>query len=349
MGSRPEEEVATMSPPGIFNSVTILLLTMSSSMMAQDDPYPACYQFFSTWNQVYENASTGIHSDIASAQSCQLLCVEDEDCVAFSWHFGSDQFDENTCQLFSEIGEETSSCADCVSGPKSCTCSSDVACSVDAEYLVHLQLEVSLEEECQDLCVADPECSWYSWYSSTGDPFQNACAMLSKCVGRQEVDDGSIKSGRAICNNLMRLPLMKFPECTDYYELNSFTRNIKTEQGGVGVNEFCGHQDCCDQVNHPHPPPDCKGSTWYRFAGGAGSRLAETRPGTKHCGTACAGYLFDGHPSEAEGIVSRTVYFECSSNAKYDPVSIEVLNCGDYYVYHLPDTPNCYEGFCGIE
>ena len=46
--------------------------------------------------------------------------------------------------LLSEIGEETSSCADCVSGPKSCTCSSDVACSVDAEYLVHLELEVRL-------------------------------------------------------------------------------------------------------------------------------------------------------------------------------------------------------------
>ena len=61
------------------------------------------------------------------------------------------------------------------------------------------------------------------------------------------------------------------------------------------------------------------------------------------------GYLFDGHPSVAEGIVSRTVYFECSSDAKYDPISIEVLNCGDYYVYHLPNTPNCYEGFCGID
>ena len=91
----------------------------------------------------------------------------------------------------SEIGEETSGCADCVSGPKSCTCSSgtlphlltslylnhltcspqsthftsftspayqcsphlylnhltcssDVSCSVDAEYLVHLQLEVRI-------------------------------------------------------------------------------------------------------------------------------------------------------------------------------------------------------------
>merc|ERR1711962_1813760 len=53
------------------------------------------------------NASSGIHSDIDSAQSCQLLCVQTEDCVAFSWHFGSDQFDENTCQLFSEVGEET--------------------------------------------------------------------------------------------------------------------------------------------------------------------------------------------------------------------------------------------------
>ena len=44
-----------MSPPGIFNSVTVLLLMSSSWAMAQDDPYPACYQFFSTWNQVYEN------------------------------------------------------------------------------------------------------------------------------------------------------------------------------------------------------------------------------------------------------------------------------------------------------
>ena len=112
---------------------------------------------------IVAQATIGIHSDIASAQSCQLLCVQTEDCVAFSWHFGSEQFDENTCQLFSgllsrykisyqkeyilsvsEIGEETSSCADCVSGPKSCTCSSDVACSVDAEYLVHLELEVRL-------------------------------------------------------------------------------------------------------------------------------------------------------------------------------------------------------------
>ena len=62
-----------------------------------------------------------------------------------------------------------------------------------------------------------------------------------------------------------------------------------------------------------------------------------------------SGYLFDGHPTVAEGIVSRTVYFECSSNAKYDPTPIEVLNCGDFYVYHLPNTPNCYEGFCGID
>ena len=52
---------------------------------------------------IVAQATIGIHSDIASAQSCQLLCVETEDCVAFSWHFGSDQFDENTCQLFSGL------------------------------------------------------------------------------------------------------------------------------------------------------------------------------------------------------------------------------------------------------
>ena len=91
----------------------------------------------------------------------------------------------------------------------------------------------------------------YSWFSATGDPFQNACALLSKCVDRQEViywskslikenmkqtmmfllqsqptscsvfkskmllfqvADASVKSGRAICNNLMRY----FPKYKHY-------------------------------------------------------------------------------------------------------------------------------------
>ena len=72
----------------------------------------------------------------------------------------------------------------------------------------------------------------YTWYSATGDPFQNACALLSKCVDREEVSstiifftysgfvsnhalvffshqvsDASIKSGRAICNNFIRYQL----------------------------------------------------------------------------------------------------------------------------------------------
>merc|ERR1711936_930624 len=156
------------SPGVVLSLATSILVSTTGFVLAQDDPYPACYQFFTTWPQASSvNASSGIHSDIDSAQSCQLLCVQTEDCVAFSWHFGSEQFDENTCQLFSEVGEETSSCSDCVSGPKSCTCSQDVACSVDAEYLVHLELEVdqpdlkmnemekvkvALEEECQDMC-----------------------------------------------------------------------------------------------------------------------------------------------------------------------------------------------------
>ena len=76
-------------------------LTFSSS------PTPQCHNdlsksLFNSKN-FFSQASSGIHSDIASAQSCQLLCVETEDCVAFSWHFGSDQFDENTCQLFSGL------------------------------------------------------------------------------------------------------------------------------------------------------------------------------------------------------------------------------------------------------
>ena len=109
--------------PGIISQRTNHLI---KTLTHQLHPWPQALNNQSrTSTLIFPQASSGIHSDIDSAQSCQLLCVQTEDCVAFSWHFGSDQFDENTCQLFSgfpfytftftyfppllEVGKETSS------------------------------------------------------------------------------------------------------------------------------------------------------------------------------------------------------------------------------------------------
>ena len=85
--------------PGIISQRTNHLI---KTLTHQLHPWPQALNNQSrTSTLISPQASSGIHSDIDSAQSCQLLCVQTEDCVAFSWHFGSEQFDENTCQLFS--------------------------------------------------------------------------------------------------------------------------------------------------------------------------------------------------------------------------------------------------------
>ena len=91
--------------PGIISQRTNHLIKTLTHRL---HPWPQALNNQSrTSTLISPQASSGIHSDIDSAQSCQLLCVQTEDCVAFSWHFGSEQFDENTCQLFSGFSFHT--------------------------------------------------------------------------------------------------------------------------------------------------------------------------------------------------------------------------------------------------
>ena len=42
---------AEMFSPGVVSLATSILLSTTGFVLAQDDPYPACYQFFTTWPQ----------------------------------------------------------------------------------------------------------------------------------------------------------------------------------------------------------------------------------------------------------------------------------------------------------
>jgi hypothetical protein len=54
-----------------------------------------------------------------------------------------------------------------------------------------------------------------------------------------------------------------------------------------------------------------------------------------------------GHPSVNDGQVSRTVNFHWSSSCSYWSTTIQVINCGDYYVYQLGAAPECSLRYCG--
>lgn len=86
---------------------------------------------------------------------------------------------------------------------------------------------------------------------------------------------------------------------------------------------------------------------WYRFQNDAGTQMATTCPSTNHCNTQGTGWLNGAHPSEAEGIVTRTVCFNWSGNCCNWSKSIKVVNCGSFYLYELGPSPVCNVRYCG--
>ena len=88
------------------------------------------------------------------------------------------------------------------------------------------------------------------------------------------------------------------------------------------------------------------GSGWFRFEGSAGTRMPTSCPPDYRCGTFSAGWLNGGHPTVADGQVSRQVCFRGSTCCHWS-TNIKVRNCGSYYVYYLSGTPLCALRYCG--
>ena len=106
------------------------------------ESYPMCFKIGISW---VHNTSTTI-PDVPSLEECQSLCLQSLECIAFTWHRVSEDFGSKLCELFPTISETSDECPDCISGPKSCTCSDSVACSFDDQYLIDILTEVATEE-----------------------------------------------------------------------------------------------------------------------------------------------------------------------------------------------------------
>ena len=79
-------------------------------------------------------------------------------------------------------------------------------------------------------------------------------------------------------------------------------------------------------------------SGWYRFMGRAGDRILDYPPTTGsgyRCSTSYPGYLYAQHPRGSDGVVSRTVCFASSGSTCWTTTTIQVKNCGNFFVYKL--------------
>ena len=124
-----------------------------------------------------------------------------------------------------------------------------------------------------------------------------------------------------------KLVIINFLECKSYKTLSEHNR----AQGYKGVVK-------CDR-------PLATG--WYRFTGLAGNKMPDSCVSKYYCGTHAPGWLTGGHPTVAQGAVSRKVCFHWSSGCCQWSRYIRVRNCGAFYVYYLSATPACNLRYCG--
>ena len=68
------------------------------------------------------------------------------------------------------------------------------------------------------------------------------------------------------------------------------------------------------------------------------------------CGTHATGWMNGAHPTVAQGKVTRKVCYSWDSNCCNWSNNIEVVNCGQYYVYKLsPPSAGCTLRYCGSD
>ena len=89
---------------------------------------------------------------------------------------------------------------------------------------------------------------------------------------------------------------------------------------------------------------------WYRFGGGAGTKMSTSCVSERRCGTHATGWMNGAHPTVADGMVTRKVCYHWYSNCCSWSNGIEVVNCGLYYVYKLSRPPyGCDLRYCGSD
>jgi hypothetical protein len=90
-------------------------------------------------------------------------------------------------------------------------------------------------------------------------------------------------------------------------------------------------------------------SGWYRFGGGAGTKLPTSCTSHHRCQGDYTGWMNGAHPTIADGMVKRKVCFSHEGNCCHWTNDIEVVNCGGYYVYKLGPPSKCRARYCGID
>ena len=118
--------------------------------------------------------------------------------------------------------------------------------------------------------------------------------------------------------------------CKNYKEINNPRRSIRSKWKQ-------GQTLLCDRLIS---------SDWYRFTSFGGTQMPEKAVQEFYCGTHDPIWLRDKHPTQAEGNVARTACISSFGDTCSDTLTINIKNCGTYYVYYLKPLRYCATAYC---
>ncbi|XP_062500120.1 cuticle collagen dpy-13-like [Corticium candelabrum] len=78
---------------------------------------------------------------------------------------------------------------------------------------------------------------------------------------------------------------------------------------------------------------------WHVFAASIGGQMTETCPPTRHCGAVAPGWLNGSHPTVIGQTSKESVCFHYKDKCCFRQVTVDITNCGQFYVYNLPNEP----------
>ncbi|CAF1329715.1 unnamed protein product [Rotaria sordida] len=125
-------------------------------------------------------------------------------------------------------------------------------------------------------------------------------------------------------------------ECIVYTTIDDSTRVVS--------NNIRDNSQACDrELFYGEPTP-------IRFVSPGGTQMPTISPGGNNCGTWGTGWLTTSHPSEIGQSVDGTVCYDYGSgNVCVNSNSIQITNCGGYYVYQVYAPPECNSRYCTVE
>merc|ERR1719394_2337335 len=156
----------------------LMLLGLMTGLVRSE--MSSCYKYDQTWSNTTLLLA---FTSVPDPGECQLLCQDTAECVGWTWTSEDYPDYPSHCYTFSAIGS-TSPSSGCVSGPPSCLCSKTEECQMSEDNELEVITNIYEERDCQDLCAANSDCAFYTWYDNMAGIPANVCILLSNCEER---------------------------------------------------------------------------------------------------------------------------------------------------------------------